>query len=178
MAIQPSKNVPMSSAPFIYDSDGKPAWDKMWDAYCNLAAEGGPPHRGEMLRSKGTANNFNSDQYKYAVSEIERAFGQIIPYKFESTNNGYIKVTLKNKNMAKWFSDIINKENVECQVKDADIFLPVNDDFTLEKEIKNVVTVMGKAFHYWSRHRNWFEKLSINQFGSDIKLEILARNRS
>ncbi len=178
MTPQPSKNVPMASAPFVYDENGNVAWNKMWDSYCNLAIEGGPPHRGDMLNSKGTSNDFNSENYKNAVTEIERAFNMIVPYKHKSLNNGYMQVTLNSEHMAKWFCEIINKENVECQVNNKNIFLPVNDDFTLEKEIKNVVTVLGKAFHYWSKHRNWFEKLTINWFGKDLRILILSRSVS
>lgn len=165
----------MSSAPFVYDNDGKVAWNKMWDSYCDLAIEGGPPHRNDRLISKGTSNNFNSENYKNAVKEIERAFSLLIPFKYKTANNGYIEIALGNHNIADWYANIINSENVECQVKENKIFLPINDDFTLEKEIKNIVTVVAKAFHYWSLHRNWFEKISIKYFGKDLKLLILSK---
>lgn len=174
-SISASKNMPMSSAPFIYDENGKVAWDKMWDSYCDLAIEGGPPHRNEKLISKGSNNDLNSVGYRKAVSEVLRAFSLIIPYKHVSTDKGLVEIILPNSNVANWFCQIINSENVECNVEGNKIYLPVNDDFTLEKEIKNVVTVVGKAFHYWSRHRNWFEKALIGYFGVDIRLLVLEK---
>jgi sirohydrochlorin cobaltochelatase len=32
------------------------------------------------------------------------------------------------------------------------LFLPAAPSFTLDKEIKNVVTVVAKTHHYWTEH--------------------------
>jgi hypothetical protein len=34
----------MSSAPLRYRADGSVDWGNMWDSFCELAREGGPPH--------------------------------------------------------------------------------------------------------------------------------------
>jgi sirohydrochlorin cobaltochelatase len=33
------------------------------------------------------------------------------------------------------------------------LFLPAGPTFRLDKEIKNVVTVIAKTHHYWKEHR-------------------------
>ena len=47
----------------------------------------------------------------------------------------------------------IAAENVSVRREAATIFLPASCTFSLEKEIKNVVTVVAKTYHYWSEHR-------------------------
>ena len=49
--LDPALAAPMASAPMKYDDDGSVAWGDMWDSYCVLALEGGPPHREVMLES-------------------------------------------------------------------------------------------------------------------------------
>jgi sirohydrochlorin cobaltochelatase len=159
-------NAPMSSAPFVYGEKGEILWDQMWEKFCALATEGGPSHREEILESK-KQNDFSSENYKQSVSEILRAYKMLIKYKAWS-ENGWICVKLYSTNMAKWFANIINSENVECRQKGRVIYLPVNDDFKIEKEVKNVVTVLAKADHYWRIHRNWFTKLIIHITEKDI----------
>jgi sirohydrochlorin cobaltochelatase len=159
-----SKNIPMSSAPFVYNDQGQIAWDKMWDAFCVLAKEGGPPHREILLQHKQN-NNRSTKQYNESSDEIIRAYKLLVPYKAELIPD-FVKVSLYTPNMAKWFADIINTENVECRVDKKTILLPINDDYTL-KETKNIVTVLAKAFHYWKLHRSWFAKMMIHLIGQD-----------
>jgi sirohydrochlorin cobaltochelatase len=162
------KSKPMPSAPLVYDENGNVAWDKMWGSYCYLAKEGGPAHRDTLLKSKGKSNDFNSEKYRNAVAEIIRALNLLIPNKVIDSKDGWVGIQFLTSGQAKWFNEIINLENVECKIEDKTIFLPVNDDFVLEKEIKNDVTVVGKAYHYWKWHQNPIEKLSIILFGKDI----------
>lgn len=154
----------MSSAPYVYDKQGNIAWDKMWDSFCSLAKEGGPPHRGTVLSHK--EYNSQTEEFARASTEILRAYKLLVPYQAAITDDYWVKVQLYSPNMAKWFAEIINSENVECRVEKRTIFLPVNDDFS-GKEIKNVVTVFAKAFHYWKLHRSWFAKLVIHISGQD-----------
>lgn len=166
------KNAPMSSAPFVYETDGTVAWNKMWNTFCYLAVEGGPPHRGTKLIGRGKANDPSQKKYTDAVAEIIRAYKLLIPYKATHHATGWITIKLHTANMARWFATIINEENVECKREGNIIFLPVNDDYVLEKEIKNVVTVVTKAYHYWRDHRVILEKLLIMLFNYDIQLEL------
>ena len=45
---------PMAAAPMKYQPDGSVDWGNMWDSFCVLAREGGPPHRGTMLLAQVT----------------------------------------------------------------------------------------------------------------------------
>ncbi len=162
------KNAPMKSAPFAYENDGKVAWDKMWDSYCYLAKEGGAPHRETMLRGKGENNDLQSQNYQNAVKEILRAYKLLIPYRSIERSAGWIGVKLYSKNMADWFRDIICSENVECKHEGKSILLPVNDDYRLEFEVKNLVTVIGKTYHYWHLHKSITDKLMIITVGGAV----------
>lgn len=31
------------------DTDGRVAWNRIWQAFCDLAIAGGPPHKGRLL---------------------------------------------------------------------------------------------------------------------------------
>jgi sirohydrochlorin cobaltochelatase len=54
--------------------------------------------------------------------------------------------------MACWLSEAIVQENVQTRWKEAVLFVPVGDDFTLKGEIKNVITAVAKTTHYWQEH--------------------------
>jgi sirohydrochlorin cobaltochelatase len=163
------KNTPMASAPFVYDKEGNIAWDKMWDSFCYLAKEGGPPHRESPLKHIPAQDiKFDSVEYQKAINEVSRAYALLTPYSSRDCKNGWIEVKLHSMHMATWFAEIINLENVECRQKEKYIYLPISHTYTLEKEVKNLVTVLAKAHHYWSQHRNWLEKIIIHISGKDI----------
>ncbi len=168
---QSSKNIPMSAAPYVYDEIGAIAWDKMWNNFCILAKEGGPPHRGTKLAFKSDNTTNTTDNYIEATKEITRAYKQLIPYAFQFNKQGNVEIKLTTPNMAKWFADIINSENVSCAQNQNTITLPVNDDFT-SAEIKNIVTVTAKVHHYWKNHRTWFAKLVIHLTSKDLEAGI------
>src|SRR5580704_4220291 len=73
--IQP---VPMGSASLKYAADGQVAWGEMWEAFCNLAMAGGPPHKGRLLRP-GSATEIYShaDRYRDVVREICRGITMV-----------------------------------------------------------------------------------------------------
>ena len=50
------KRAPMAAAPIKYQLDGSVDWGDMWDSFCVLAREGGPPHRGTMLQAQTDAD--------------------------------------------------------------------------------------------------------------------------
>ena len=54
--------------------------------------------------------------------------------------------------MAGWLLRAIVMENVAARADGAALDLPAGPDFRLEKEIKNVVTVIAKTCHYWTGH--------------------------
>lgn len=52
MANGKDKRAPMASAPMQYRENGEVAWGEMWESFCALALDGGPPHRGELLTAQ------------------------------------------------------------------------------------------------------------------------------
>ncbi len=48
----------------------------MWDSFCVLASEGGPPHRGTMLCADEDSD-VASDGYRFAVAEIVRGIAAV-----------------------------------------------------------------------------------------------------
>src|SRR5262245_26888007 len=50
------KRAPMAAAPIKYAADGSVDWGNMWDSFCVLAREGGPPHRGQLLDAQEGAD--------------------------------------------------------------------------------------------------------------------------
>jgi sirohydrochlorin cobaltochelatase len=54
--------------------------------------------------------------------------------------------------MAAWLVRAIVMENVAATAAGRRLRLPARPDFRLEKEIKNVVTVIAKTSHYWLGH--------------------------
>jgi hypothetical protein len=43
-------------------------------------------------------------------------------------------------------------ENVCVRREESVLFLPAGPAFRLDKEIKNVITVVAKTHHYWREH--------------------------
>jgi len=54
--------------------------------------------------------------------------------------------------MARWLLRAIAEENVSVRREGAVLFLPAAPGFRLDREIKNVVTVVAKTSHYWAEH--------------------------
>jgi hypothetical protein len=54
--------------------------------------------------------------------------------------------------MAGWLTRAIVMENVSANFKGLALHLPAGPAYRLEKEIKNVVTVIAKTCHYWREH--------------------------
>ncbi len=115
---------PMGSAGLKYDVEGQVAWDQIWGGFCDLAMAGGPPHKGALLEP-GTETDIDAqfDRYDAVVDA-----------------------------MAGWLLRAIVMENVAACRRGSILELPAAPHFRLEKEIKNVVTVIAKTSHYWLGH--------------------------
>ena len=60
--------VSMGSATLKYGSDGKVAWDDIWETFCDLAMAGGPPHKGALLEpGSQAAIDAQPDGYREVV---------------------------------------------------------------------------------------------------------------
>lgn len=150
-AVQP---VSMGSAGLKYDADGQVAWDQMWGSFCDLAMAGGPPHKG-MLLEPGTESEIDANYGRYdeVVEEICRGIRLVTGLRsYMSPTPGWVCVTCLGDGMAGWLLRAIVMENVAARCRGAVLELPAAPHFRLEKEIKNVITVIAKTCHYWLGH--------------------------
>ena len=151
MADSVDKRAPMASAPMKYFPDGSVDWGDMWDSFCALAREGGPPHRDTMLYGEEDADP-TSENYRFAVDEIIRGVNAVSGLTATPSTTGWIAVQCPEPGMARWLSDSILEEHVQARCEGATLFVPVGASYTLKGEIKNVITAVAKTTHYWSDH--------------------------
>ncbi len=145
---------PMGAASLRYDDDGRVAWNEIWTDFCDLALAGGPPHRGTLLEPVAPDEvRAAQEAYERVVAEIERGLRQVtgLPT-VRSERLGWIGLRCENEEMALWLLQAIIVENVCVRREGTVLFLPAGPDFQLEKEIKNVITVVAKTYHYWTEH--------------------------
>jgi len=145
---------PMRSAGLKYDADGQVAWDQIWGSFCDLAMAGGPPHKGRLLEP-GTPADIDAafDRYDEVAEEICRGIRMVTGLRaYVAPDPGWICVTCHGDAMAGWLVRAIAMENVAVRRRGAILELPAAPHFRLEKEIKNVITVIAKTCHYWLGH--------------------------
>lgn len=147
----PNKQAPMSSAPMKYRPDGSVDWGNMWDSFCVLALDGGPPHRGSMLYAQEDADT-HSESYRMAMNEIIGGIQAVSGLAASPAKPGWIAVRCESATMACWLSEAIEQENVQARYEGQCLYVPVGDYFTLKGEIKNVITAVAKTSHYWQEH--------------------------
>lgn len=147
---------PMGAAPLRYSEDGQVAWDQMWTDFCDLALAGGPSHRGTLLEPV-IPQDVKADQgaYERVVAEIERGLRLVtgLP-SVHSERLGWVGLQCTDEEMALWLLRAMVVENVCVRREGSVLFLPAGPAFRLEKEIKNVITVLAKTYHYWTEHCN------------------------
>jgi hypothetical protein len=142
---------PMAAAPFLWRPDGRPDWGAMWSSFCELALFGGPPHRGPesalvAVTDGGQAGNGS------AVQEIRRGIWETTGLYAEPAAPGWLAVTCDSPRMAAWLSATIILENVAARCDEERLLVPADPGFTLEDQVKSVITVVAKTHHYWSAH--------------------------
>ena len=146
--------VSMGSAGLKYDSDGRVAWDQIWDTFCDLAMAGGPPHKGALLEAASSADvEAAPDRYASVTEEICR--GIVLATDLDARSSaapGWIRVACYSEAMAAWLLRAVVMENVSARCEGRRLDVPAGPHFRLEKEIKNVVTVVAKTSHYWLGH--------------------------
>ena len=145
---------PMRSAGLKFDADGQVAWDQIWGSFCDLAMAGGPPHKGALLEP-GTEAAIDAEfgRYDAVAEEICRGITLATGLRaYVSPTPGWISVACHSDAMAGWLLRAIVMENVAVRRRGSIVELPAAPHFRLEKEIKNVVTVIAKTSHYWLGH--------------------------
>ena len=148
-------SAPMGAAPLQRDADGRVAWDQMWQGFCELALAGGPPHRGTLLEAV-SPDEALADPARYAevCAELARGLRMVteLPVVLGGPS-GWIGLTCADEEMAIWLMRAIVVENIMVRREGAILYLPVGCRFSLEAEIKNVVTAVAKTYHYWIQHQ-------------------------
>ncbi len=145
---------PMGAAGLAYNKDGSVAWDEIWAGYCELALAGGPPHRGTLLEPVGPDEiAAKPEQYEAVLRELERGLTMVtgLPIRRGDTP-GWIGLACESEEMALWLLRAIVVENVMARREGDVLWFPAGPDFRLEREIKNIVTVVAKTNHYWREH--------------------------
>jgi hypothetical protein len=158
--IQPK---PMRSAGLKYADDGRVAWDRIWGSFCDLAMAGGPPHKGTLLEPGARAGiDAAPDRYRAVVDEICRGVSLSTQMPADpAADPGWIRVECYGGAMAGWLIRAITMENVAVRASGASVDLPASPAFRLDKEIKNVVTVIAKTSHYWLGHMPRWQQRAI-----------------
>ncbi len=154
---------PMRSAGLKFDADGKVAWNEIWGSFCDLAMAGGPPHKGRLLEpGRPEAIAADPDKYEAVVDEICRGItlASELPAAASSIP-GWVSVDCYSETMASWLLRAIVMENVAARCSARELLLPAAPHFRLDKEIKNVVTVIAKTTHYWMGHMARAQKTAI-----------------
>ena len=149
-APRPDPAAPMSSAPFVWTTDGRPDWGSMWTTFCELALYGGPPQRGpeSALRAPNGAAETDSEM----LAEMRRGIWETTGLYAEPAAPGWLAVTCDSPTMAAWLCAAIILENIDARVEDDRLLVPSGPGYTLKDEVKSIVTVVAKTHHYWQAH--------------------------
>ena len=149
--IQP---VSMGSAALKFNPDGTVAWNEIWGSFCHLAMAGGPPHKGTLLEAATQAEiHADPGRHRQVLEELCRAIPLVTRLEAEpSRTPGWVRVDCPSEAMAGWLARAIVMENVSAHCAGSVLSLPAGPSYRLEKEIKNVVTVIAKTCHYWRDH--------------------------
>jgi hypothetical protein len=169
-SVQP---ISMGSAGLKFGADGKVAWDEIWQTFCDLAMAGGPPHKGSLL-GPGTRSEIaaHQEQYDAAVDEICRGIWMAADLPAQGdTHPGWVRVQCHSATMADWLTRAIVMENVAARSSGVMLYLPAAPHFRIDKEIKNVVTVIAKTAHYWMGHMSRSQKTLIADLFQTMSME-------
>jgi sirohydrochlorin cobaltochelatase len=148
------ESAPMRAAPLQRDAEGRVAWDQMWQGFCELGLAGGPPHRGTLLEAVPPDQALeNPARYAEVRAELARGLTMVTGLPVVMCGPpGWIGVACVDEAMAVWLLRAILVENVMVRREGAVLYLPAGARFTLEDEIKNVITAVAKTYHYWTQH--------------------------
>jgi hypothetical protein len=74
-----------------------------------------------------------------------------------------------DEDAAAWLEEAVNAENVHAGRSGASLFLPAGPRFALKEEIRNVVTAVAKAHHYWTEHRESIDSIRKASIGARLE---------
>lgn len=163
----------MRSAGLTYDADGRVAWDLIWQSFCDLAMAGGPPHKGRLL-GPGALDDVSARPGDYLDVIEELCRGITLASELPADDSPYLgwtRAQCHSDVMAAWMLRAITMENVAVRAEGRALDLPAAPHFRLDKEIKNVVTVVAKTCHYWMGHIPREQKLEIGELFKSLDRE-------
>jgi cation diffusion facilitator family transporter len=145
---------PMGAAAIKFDAEGKAAWGEIWTDFCDLALAGGPPHRGTLLEPVNPELVLaQPEAYQRVLDELERGIHMVTGLKIiRDAAPSWIGMQCESEAMALWLVRAITVENISVRREEAVLYFPAGPDYRLEKEIKNIITVIAKTTHYWKDH--------------------------
>ena len=146
------RRAPMAAAPIKYLPDGQVDWGNMWDSFCELALDGGPPHRDTLLRAPA-GEDAASPAYRQVAAELARGISELSPLRAQpAAEAGWLALRCPTPGMARWLAEAICEENIEARTSADLLLVPCGATFSLKGEIKNVITAVAKTTHYWKEH--------------------------
>ena len=141
----------MSAAPFLYREDGRPDWQTMWEGFCELALFGGPSHRIAENRIGGEGlDTLPEMRATDAIEEMRRGILETTGLHAELGEPGWLAIPCESERMATWMAATIILEHVDARFNGATLYVPAHSTFTIENEVKSVITVVAKTHHYWA----------------------------
>lgn len=142
----------MASAPFVW-REGRPDWGAMWTTFCELALHGGPPQRGADQALCAPAPGVPAGESAPEMrAELARGILETTGLVAEAGGSGLIAIRCESPRMAAWLCAAIILENVDARVEGDRLLLPAGPDFRLDDQVKSVITVVAKTYHYWREH--------------------------
>ncbi len=148
---------PMGGAGLKYGAEGRVAWDRIWNSFCDLAMAGGPPHKGKLLEPGPSSPASDAN-----TAEIIRGIAMVTGLQAQpSPHAGWIRVACEDETMAAWLARAITMENVAVYLEGSTLDLPTSPGFRIEKEVKSVIVTMAKTCHYWSSHMSAAQRQQI-----------------
>ena len=161
---------PMGSAGLKYAAVGTVAWNEIWQSFCDLAMAGGPPHKGRLLEPATPSEiAAQPERHDEVVREIQRGVALVTDLPADpSPRPGWVRVECDSAGMAGWLLRAIVMENVSAHAEETSLDLPAGPGYRVDKEIKNVITVIAKTCHYWSGHMWRFEQRAIGDLFAEM----------
>ncbi len=141
----------MAAAPMKYGDDGSVDWGNMWESFCALAQEGGPPHRATMLAGAPPAED-ELTHYDAVCAEIARGIAAVSGLRAAAAEPGWIAVSCPTAGMAGWLAEAIVAEHVAARHTGKQLFVPAAASYGVAGEVKSVITAVAKTTHYWHDH--------------------------
>jgi len=122
----------------------------------------GPIVDGSIGNATAGAIAANAEPYEKVADEICRGIWLAADLPAQpDTHPGWVRLQCHSTTMADWLMRAIVMENVAARSSGVMLYLPAAPHFRIEKEIKNVVTVIAKTAHYWMGHVSRSQKALI-----------------